>query len=367
MLQQKIANLFSIKSQSSCQNSLQRKLTNLFFIIFITAIIFIMINILFFGSSIHSLKIINALQSNDSNYRTKIIGLVSQPDRPSGRHQENIPTPVSEYAQKNNLPLFQPQSLHDKPWEIKDPQNLLNFVKKLDPDIIIAAYFGQKIPPEVINFPERGSLNIHPSLLPKYPGSSPAVWAILCGEKQTGVTILKMSENFDAGEIIAQVQEEIKDTDTPEDLYERLFAKGAALLIKILPDYLSGKITPRPQSPLPPEAPPAGGAKRDRTSVYARRLTRKDGKIDWSKSPEYLERFIRAMSPWPGAWTEIKINGQTKKLKILKSHLVGAHHDAPASTQKTPSLILDLVQLEGKNPVSFRQFQEGHPDFHLPS
>lgn len=286
-----------------------------------------MTKVFFFGSSIHSLKIINALK------KYNLVGLVSQPDRPVGRDQEIIPTPVSDYAKSHNLPLYL--------WEDKSPQNLLNFVKKLNPDIIIVAYFGQKIPQEIINFPKYGSLNIHPSLLPNYPGSSPAVWQILEGEKQTGVTILKMNENFDAGEIIAQETEEIKDTDTPEDLYERLFQKSAKLLIKILPDYLSGKIIPRPQSP--------------RSSLYARRLTRQDGKIDWSKPPVYLERFIRAMTPWPGTWTEIKINGQAKKLKILKSHL------------EKNKLVIDDVQLEGKNPVSFKQFQEAYPDQRLPS
>jgi len=280
-----------------------------------------MTNILFFGSSIHSLKIIKALK----NY--SLVGIVS----PS--------SPVSEYALKNNIPLFEPESLPEKPWELKNQGSLLDFVKKIEPDLIIVCYYGQKIPVEVINFPNFGSLNIHPSLLPNYPGSSPAVWAILKGEKESGVTILKMNEEFDKGKIIAQEKEKITDEDTPETLYERLFTIGANLLIKILPGYLSGKIIPQNQSP--------------RTSCYASRLSRNSGKIDWSKSPEELERFIRAMSPWPSAWIEVEINGQKKRLKILKSH-VGARRDAPV-------LIIDIVQLEGKKPVSFKQFQEGYP------
>lgn len=302
--------------------------------------------ILFFGSSIHSLKIITALTHyNDTYYCSEIIGLVSQPDMPVGRKQIFTPTPVSEYAKSHNLPLYL--------WENESPQNLLEFVKKLKPDLIIVAYFGQKIPAEVINFPEFGSLNIHPSLLPNYPGSSPAVWAILEGESQTGVTIIKMNEEFDAGEIVAQEKEKINNTDTPEDLYERLFQKGADLLVKILPDYLSGKIKPYPQGP--------------RTSVYARRLTKQDGQIDWSKPSGYLERFIRAMHPWPDAWTEIKINGQTKKLKILKSHIsVGAGLVPARGSPSTPALIIDTVQLEGKKPVTLNQLKEGYPDLKLP-
>lgn len=284
-----------------------------------------MLKILFFGSSVHSLKIISVLGN-------QVAGLVSQPDRPLGRKQIITPTPVSKFARENKIPLYNPESLKEKPWEIREPKKLLNFVKTINPDLIIVAYFGQKIPPEVINYPKFGCLNIHPSLLPKFPGSSPAVWAILEGEKETGVTILKMNEKLDKGEIIAQEKEEIKETDTPEDLYERLFAKGAALLAKILPRYLSGEITPKPQG--------------EKTSVYARRLTKEDGKIDWSKSPSEIKRFIRGLSPWPGAWTEVKINGKVKRLKFI-----------------TP----EIVQLEGKKPVSYKEFVSGYPSINIKS
>jgi methionyl-tRNA formyltransferase len=294
-----------------------------------------MLNIVFFGSSVHSLKILSALNHFDnSNYRINTIGIVSQPDRPVGRKQEIIPTPVSEYAKKNNIPLYNPQTDSKIPWKLTEPEKLIDFVKKLNPDIIIVAYYGQKIPKDLINLPKFGVLNIHPSLLPNYPGSSPSVYAIMDGQKTTGVSIIKMNENFDEGEIIAFKEEAILDTDTPETLYERLFTIGADLLEKILPDYLSGKIIPQKQG--------------KRTSVYASRLSRNSGKIDWSKPPIYLERFIRAMSPWPGAWTEILINGLPKRLKILKSHL------------ENGKLIIDLVQLEGKNPVTFKQFSQGY-------
>lgn len=297
-----------------------------------------MVKVLFFGSSIHSLKIIEAIKKIP---QTEIVGFVSQPDKPVGRKQILTPTPVSDYANKNNLPVFKPQSEANKPTELKDKQKLLDFVKSLNPDLIIVSYYGQKIPTEVINLPTKGAINIHPSLLPNYPGSSPAVWAILNGESKTGVSIIKMNENFDAGEIIAQEEENIKNTDTPEDLYERLFTKGASLLETTLQDYLNGKIIPHPQGL--------------RTSVYARRLTKEDGKIDWSKSPEYLERFMRAMYPWPGAWSEVTVENSTKKLAVIKSHI------------ENGKLVLDLVRLEGKNPVTYKQLKEGYPSLTLPN
>ncbi|MFH0864300.1 MAG: methionyl-tRNA formyltransferase [Candidatus Gottesmanbacteria bacterium] len=303
--------------------------------------------VVFFGSSIHSLKIIGSLNNMPDVF---LVGLVSQPDRPEGRKQEMITTPVSQYAKNNNLPVFKPDSLPDKPWELKNPEELFKFIKKLKPDIIVVAYFGQKIPTEIINFPKYGILNIHPSLLPEYPGSSPVAYAIMDGKQETGVTIIKMNEKFDAGEIVAQEKEEIRNTDIPETLYERLFTKGANLLTKILPDYMQGKIRPKSQG--------------RKTTAYARRLTKEDGKIDWKWEPARIERFIRAMDPWPGAWTEIELrikNKQSfssnselrKRLKILKAHL------------ENDKLILDQVQLEGKKPVNWEEFKRGYPEAKL--
>lgn len=291
------------------------------------------INTIFFGSSIHSLKIINALLNTQN---VSLVGLVTQPDKPTGRKQVLTPTPVSEFAALHNINIYKPESKENTPCELTDPNLLLEFIKKLNPDLIVVAYYGQKIPSPVINYPKYGALNIHPSLLPEYPGSSPAVYAILDGKQNSGVTILKMNEEFDAGEIIAQQTEKILDTDSPNDLYERLFTKGADLLVKTLPDYLEGEIKLRPQGV--------------RTTAYAKRLSKEDGKIDWSKDPQYLERFIRAMLPWPTAWTNIEINGEQKRLKILNSHL------------ENNNLLLDLVQLEGKKPVSFKQLKEGYQE-----
>lgn len=217
---------------------------------------------------------------------------------------------------------------------------------KPQPDIGALASFGTIVPKEILSFPKKGVLNIHPSLLPKYRGPSPVQAAILAGDKQTGVTIIKLDEKIDHGPVVAQFAEDIRPNDTAKSLYQRLFAQGIEVLKTILPAYLKGQIETKPQN--------------HRLATYTKKLTRDDGKIDWQNSADYNERFIRAMSPWPGAWTFVKLVHlrdepqaqhqlrKTKRLKILKAHL------------KNKKLVLDTVQLEGKKPVTFKQFNEGY-------
>ena len=207
------------------------------------------------------------------------------------------------------------------------------------PDLGVVASFGALIPQKVINWPKKGLLNLHPSLLPKYRGPTPVQTAILNGEKETGLTIIKVDEQIDHGPIVSQFKETIKSEDTSESLLNRLFAIGSDVLITILPSYLEDRIEIKKQN--------------HEQATFTKKLTREDGKIDWSKSTNYQERFVRAMFSWPGAWGEVKIENQVKRLKILKAHLGGK------------KLILDLVQLEGKKPVTWKQFLEGYPQAQL--
>ena len=217
------------------------------------------------------------------------------------------------------------------------------------PDVGVLASYGKILPSEILAIPKYGILNIHPSLLPKYRGASPVQAAILAGDKETGVSIIKMDEKVDHGPIVAQFAEKILLTDTAESLYQHLFTSGAEVLLTILPTYLKDQIELRQQN--------------DSQSTYTKKLTRDDGKIDWKWSPEKIERHVRAMHPWPGAWTEVQMTDDRrqiteKRLKILKAHIENLSPD-------TCHLIPDLVQLEGKKPVSFKQFQEGYPSIKL--
>jgi len=252
--------------------------------------------------------------------------------------------------------------------KIISPQMILNLnlEKEEKPDVGILASFGAIVPPAILNFPKHGILNIHPSLLPKYRGSSPVQAAILNGERQTGVTIIKMDEKIDHGPIVAQFSEEILPADTAEKLYFRLFSAGAEVLKTILPAYLDGRIQLREQD--------------HSRATYAKKLTRENGFISLERlkeatmgnNAEIVERQIRAYYPWPGTYTIIKFkiqsaNWQTKfkiqptgwlikskiqnkRLKILRAHL------------ENERLVLDTVQLEGKKPVNFQQFRQGYPE-----
>ena len=230
----------------------------------------------------------------------------------------------------------------------------LNLAKEKQPDVGVLASFGAIVPPEILDFPKHGILNIHPSLLPKYRGPSPVQTAILNGERQTGVTIIKMDEEIDHGPIVAQFAEKILDTDTSESLYFRLFSAGAEVLKTILSAYLEGRIQPREQN--------------HAQATYTKKLTREDGFISPEKlraamagtNAEAVDRQIRAYYPWPGSWTNLKLKTKNsklnnKRLKILKAHLEGG------------KLVLDTVQLEGKKPVSFKQFCEGYPEVKIGS
>jgi len=275
--------------------------------------------LIFFGSDDYSVLVLNQICNDD---RYKVVGISTHVS----------PSPVKDYAKT----LFEIKFTVTKKFDKK----FQKLMQEMKPDVGILASYGKVLPKEILAIPKQGILNIHPSLLPKYRGTSPVQTAILNGDKQTGVTIFKMDEKVDHGPILAQFKEPIKPDDTAKSLYERLFETGGKVLITILPAYLKGQIELRKQD--------------HKKATYTKKLARDDGKINWKKGDEYLERFIRAMFPWPGAWTEIKVKRDTKyvrrRLKILKAHL------------EKSKLILDKVQLEGKKPVTWKQFQEGYPE-----
>jgi methionyl-tRNA formyltransferase len=280
--------------------------------------------IIFFGTDQFAVLVLNRLVDDK---RFKIVGVVT-----------HVPaSPIDNYAQT----VFELKVTESQ----KFGQKFQNEMKSLKPDVGVLASFGKILPKEILAIPKHGILNIHPSLLPRYRGPTPVPTAILNDEKETGVTIFKMDEKLDHGPIIAQFFEPINPDDTSESLLKKLFSAGAEVLLAILPAYLEDRIDLRAQE--------------DKQADYTKKFSRNSGKINWSKSDKEIDRLIRAMTPWPGAWTEIKIPDRQpksiryrqpkKRLKVLKAHL------------ENKNLIFDQVQLEGKNPVSWKQFQEGYP------
>ena len=231
-------------------------------------------------------------------------------------------------------------------------------IENLEPNLIILSAYGQIIPKEILKIPKYGCLNIHPSLLPKYRGPSPIQTAILNGDEKTGVTIFIMDEKIDHGPIVAQKELEIKNYNF-KTLSKKLANLGADLLIEILPKYLAGEMKPIPQD--------------DSKATYTKIIKKEDGKINWQKSAEEIERMTRAFTLWPGTYTYINLK-KPKMLKIIKVKVFKIDH------QKTPgtifltekkelavacaqnALILKEVQLEGKRKMSGRDFLNGHPE-----
>ncbi|MFZ5366589.1 MAG: methionyl-tRNA formyltransferase [Patescibacteria group bacterium] len=301
--------------------------------------------IIFFGTPEFVIPIPQALLEAGFN----LVAVVTNPDRVVGKRQILTPSPTKQWAQKQQIPILTPEKLDSQ---------FLNILISQYPNIdlgVLAAY-GKILPPEILRLPKSGCLCIHPSLLPKYRGASPVQAAIINGERETGVSIIKMDEKMDHGPIVSQFKEEIKPDDTAESLYSRLFQAAAEVLVTILPAWVEGRIIPREQD--------------HSQATYTKLLKKEDGFIpaetlgiiapkpgSTSKcklGPDELERFIRAMSPWPGAWTEIQKTEDrrqktVRRLKILKAHIEDKH------------LVLDLVQLEGKKPVTWKQFREGYP------
>ncbi len=272
----------------------------------------------------------------------EIRGVVTQPDRQAGRGRELRAPAVKSAALELGLPVIQPS-------RIREPEAMAT-LREWAPDVIVVAAFGQILRPEVLNLPVHGCLNVHASLLPRWRGAAPIQAAILAGDAESGVTIMKMDEGVDTGGILAQVRTSIATGETGASLSERLSRLGADLIVQVLPRYLAGELQPRPQG--------------EGQASKAPMLKKTDGRLDLDRPAIELERRVRAMDPWPGAY--LVWGGRT--LKVLKAHVeAGAsvagkrlvHGDAPALGTPEGLLVLDEVQLEGRKAMPGRQFLVG--------
>ncbi len=307
-------------------------------------------SLVFMGTPDYALPVLEALVSTGQ----AVAGVYTQPDRPAGRGRLLTPPPVKTCAQKHGLPVFQPASLRRA--------EAIEELAALAPELIVVAAYGKILPPAVLAIPTRGVLNIHPSLLPRHRGPSPVVTALLEGEAVTGVTVMRLDEGMDTGDIVAQREAAVRPGETAGDLTLRLFSLGAELLLEVLPEWMKGEITPRPQE-----------AER---ATITRRYTKEDGEIDWALPALSLERRLRAFTPWPGCYTR----WQGKLLKVLE----GVRVEAPAASEGGPGRVVAAgqgspspvgvvtgqgllgllrVQLEGSRPLSAEEFVRGYPGF----
>lgn len=307
------------------------------------------IKIVFMGSPDFALPCLSALAAA-RNYQ--VAGVVTQPDRASGRGRELKSPPVKNLALELNIPIIQPQ-------KVREPEPMEQ-LRAWNPDLIIVAAFGQILKKDVLDLPRYGCINIHASLLPRWRGAAPINAAILAGDEETGVTIMKMDAGLDTGQILAQTSIRIRRDDTAGSVSQALSTRGANLLIETLPDYLSGKLNPIPQ--------PEEGI------TYAAILKKGDGLLDFTHPALELERRVRAMNPWPGAWFEWRGN----PLKVLKASVVGGEKSLVSGSRLTVAgrpavqsaegvLILDEVQPAGKKAMSGKSFLAGARDWAVDS
>jgi len=275
--------------------------------------------------------------------RYPVVGVVTQPDRPAGRGNILTPPPVKVLAQQLGLEVFQPEKL-------RTPE-AMEKLRSWNPDLIVVAAFGQILRQEVLDLPSYGCINVHASLLPRWRGASPIQAAILHGDSVTGVTIMKMDAGIDTGPILAQRTAPILPDDTAGSLSERLAQEGADLLMEVLPDYLEGRLQPRPQ--------PEEGA------TYAKMLKKEEGNLNFEESVHQLVNRVRAYYPWPSAYTFW--NGQM--LKIHRARAVEDPHSIsgqrriiegyPAIGASDGWLVLLEVQPAGKRAMDGKDFLRG--------
>ena len=281
-----------------------------------------------------------SLRALAQNYQ--VVGVVTQPDRASGRGRELKMPPVKTLALELGIPVIQPEKL-------RVPE-AMEQLRMWSPDLIVVAAFGQILKKDVLDLPRFGCINVHASLLPRWRGAAPINAAILHGDEETGVTIMKMDVGLDTGPMLAKRSIRLKPDDTAGSVTETLSHLGADLLIETLPDYVSGKIVPQPQ--------PEEGA------TYAPMLKKEEGKLDFTRDVIELERQVRAFNPWPGAFMDF----DGVLLKIHKAHVATGnapagqrlvYQDQPAVGARGGILIINEVQPAGKKSMSGKSFLAG--------
>ncbi len=273
----------------------------------------------------------------------EVVGVFTNPDKKRGRKQEICFSEVKTCALKFDLPVYQPTTL--KSDEVKA------LIRSLRPDVIVVAAYGKILPKEIIDCPPLGCINIHASLLPKYRGAAPIQWAVLNGDRETGISIMQMDEGLDTGDIIRMEHMEIGLYDTSESMFQKLSDLGAEMIVDVLKASESGRLPTFPQS--------------GEGSAYASMISKDMGKIDWNRSASEIHNLVRGLYSWPIAYTEY--NGKTLKIyKSAPSALSGEVGEVVSLSPLTVAcgegaLEIRELQIEGKKRMDDQSFLMGHP------
>lgn len=301
--------------------------------------------IVFLGSGPFALPVLDAL---GATYR--VVGVVTQPDRPVGRGRTMVRGAVAVRGDKLGIPVLQPSTFRNG----QAPDQ----IRRLEPDLLAVASYGRILPESVLAIPRHGALNVHPSLLPRHRGPSPVASTILAGDSVTGVTIMKIVAQMDAGPVVARTEEAVREADTTESLTTRLAPKGASLLVESIPAWLDGSVKAMAQD--------------ETQATYSRILTKEDGRIDWTKPVGPLAREVRAFNPWPVSHTTwqdralrifmAKPFPERRARNVRPGQVVTGPSRSPCVQTRDGVLLLEEVQAAGGRRMAASEFARGHPD-----
>ncbi|MCS7048058.1 MAG: methionyl-tRNA formyltransferase [Verrucomicrobiae bacterium] len=291
--------------------------------------------IVFLGTSELAVPCLRVVQQH-------VVGVVTQPDRPAGRHLQLTPPAVKFAAQSVGLPVVQPEKIRE--WAA------LEIIRQWRPDLIVVVAYGQILPAELLSLPPLGCVNVHASLLPRWRGAAPIQYAIWHGDTETGVTTMYLNERMDAGDIILQRATPILPDDTAATLHDRLAILGAELLRETVGLIEAGKAPRIPQHEV--------------RATYARKISKEQGRANWTRPAHELERQMRAFDPWPGVFTQ----WGDRLLKLWRGRVRAGRSAAPGTLQSDltvatadDSLELIEVQPAGGRRMGFAEFYRGHP------
>lgn len=298
--------------------------------------------IIFMGTPDFSVPTLESLIQS----RHEVIAVVTQPDKPKGRGGAVQMPPVKETALKYNIPVYQPV-------RAKDPE-FVEEMRALNPDVMVVIAFGQILSKELLDIPKYGCINIHASLLPAYRGASPIQWAVINGDKETGITTMMMDVGMDTGDILETSVIALDEKETGGSLFDRLSVMGGDLILSTLEKAENGTLTRTPQD--------------DEQATYVKKIPKTMGDIDWTMDAAAIERLIRGLNPWPSAYT--RWNG--KMLKIWDAQVLLEQTDAECGTVLSASgeelkvqtgngvLKINSLQLEGKKRMDTAAFLRGY-------
>jgi len=303
------------------------------------------VRIVFAGTGEFGVPCLEALVASDEHF---VLSVITQPDRPAGRAQKLLASPIKECALRHQLTVFQPEDVNSA--------SSLSQIRYQKPDLMVVVAYGQILKKPILELPELGCWNVHGSLLPKYRGASPIAAAVRDLQKRTGVTIMQMNEGLDTGDVLGKVATRIRPGETTGLLHDRLAKKSGPLLLYLLERAKKGKLKSTRQN--------------SQEASVAPRMKKEDGKIDWAKNPEEIDAHIRAMQPWPGAYAWVPDGTDQKMLKIFSLILSKRAKGKPGEiveinshgilvAAKKGGVLLREVQLEGRKRMTAVEYSRG--------